>query len=101
MTFGSNVRASTAQFVPAFTGVLSNYGEFDRAYPPAVRNDGFDCPTFGGSYANHMGDYDLPFAGNNYFYYTWADNRDVRISTTNGLARAQADVRLLKLAWPP
>jgi hypothetical protein len=98
ISFANNFRISAVQFPPVFTGTsMTNLGEFDPVYPPSIRNDGIDCPTFNGNYANHMADYDTAVSDSSHIYYTWADNRN---RTCNMSAtRKQADVRLVKIPW--
>jgi hypothetical protein len=101
--FTKNFLISTAQFPPVFTGATMNgTNQFDTAYPPAVRNDGTNCPTFNGALAGHMGDYDTAVADDHFIYYTWGDNRHL-CTFTNGssvLQRPQADVRFARIPWP-
>jgi len=77
---------------------MTNLGQFDPAYPPKVRNDGVECPTFNGAYANHMADYDTVVCDSNSVYYTWADNRNVSWDLPVG--RSQADIRFVIIPWP-
>jgi hypothetical protein len=99
-SFASNFKIGTIQFPPAFTGTTTtSLGQYDPAYSPFVNStDSRCCTAFSGLQASYMGDYDLAFSDENYVYYTWADNRTTCVF--HGYTRNQADVRLVKVAWP-
>jgi len=100
-SFATNFPISTVAFPPVFTGTtMTGTNQFDPAYPPEVRNDGTNCPTFFGAYAPHMGDYDTAVSDNNHVYYTWSDKRNKYTNSVNGAIRNQADIRFIKVSWP-
>jgi hypothetical protein len=90
-SFANNFAISAVKFVPAFTGSQTTPGSYDPVYPP---DSCTVCPSFGGIYAEHMGDYDTAVSDNSYIYYTWGDNRNI------SRGRYQADVRFVKMQWP-
>jgi hypothetical protein len=106
--FVTNFQISTVQFPPAFTGTNRVDGTYDTAYPPNVTGDPSFCDTvpsdpkccasFCGVYADHMGDYDIAFADNNYVYYVWGDIRNT--CSFYSQTRNQADVRFVRVSWP-
>ena len=98
--FATNFSISTVQFPPVFTGANTNSGSYDLAYPPFFAGDDPRCcGSFFGSNKNNMGDYDTAVSDNSYVYYTWADNRNVTAGTL--ATRYEADVRFVRLSWPP
>jgi len=99
--FATNFPISTVAFPPVFTGTtMTSTNQFDPVYPPLIRNDGTNCPTFRGLYADHMGDYDTAVSDNDYVYYTWSDKRNKYTNSVSGVIRNQADIRFIKVSWP-
>lgn len=96
----ANFRISTVSFPPIFTGTNQVLGTYDPTYPEEIHEtDPRHCTDFFGNYANHMGDYDTAVADDNYVFYTWSDKRTR--SRAGSVARQQADIRLVRLPWPP
>src|SRR5437762_13447169 len=89
-SFSTNFLISSAQFPPVFTGLVNtNAGTFDPAFLPKNRNDGTNCPTFGGVYTGYMGDYNTAVSDNDHVNFTWGDNRD-KSTNSAGVVRNQS-----------
>lgn len=99
-SFATNFVISTTNFPPVFTGTNTVDGMFDPAYPPYFPpTDSRCCQSFRGLYGGHMGDYDTAVSDEQYFYYSWGDNRD-RSTNAASVIRNEANVRLIKVSWP-
>jgi hypothetical protein len=99
-SFSNNFLISTAQFPPIHSGTNTNANTFDPVYPPIYPSDHPNyCGTFAGNYARHMGDYDTAVSDNSVVYYSWMDGRNT--CTNNGVIRNQADIRQVRISWPP
>jgi len=99
-SFAPNFPISTVAFPPVFTGTtMTGTNQFDPVYPPLARDDGRQCPTFGGVYSGFTGDYDRPFGGENHVFFTWSDNRNTYTNLVSGVTRHRSDVRMVTVPW--
>jgi hypothetical protein len=99
-SFTNNFLISTAQFPSVFSGTNTNANTFDHVYPPIYPLDHPEyCGTFDGNYSHHMGDYDTAFSDSRFAYVSWMDGRNT--STNGAVIRHQADIRSIKVSWPP
>ena len=99
-SFTNNFLISTSQFPPIHSGTNANANTFDPVYPPIFDpSDPRFCGSFGGFYGAHMGDYDTAVSDNKFVYYSWFDGRNA--CTNSGVVRKEADIRSVRLSWPP
>jgi hypothetical protein len=99
-SFTNNFLISTSQFPPIYSGTNTNANTFDSVYPPVFdASDPRYCGSFEGRYSVHMGDYDTAVSDNRFVYYSWMDGRNT--CTNSGVIRNQADIRSIRLSWPP
>jgi hypothetical protein len=99
-SFTNNFLISTAQFPPIHSGTNTNANTFDPVYPPPFDlEDPRHCGSFRGIYRVHMGDYDTAVSDSRFVYYSWMDGRNT--CTNSGVVRNQADIRHIRVSWPP
>jgi hypothetical protein len=99
-SFTNNFLISTARFPPIHSGTNTNAHTFDPVYPPRFdEDDPRYCGTFSGNYSSHMGDYDTAVSDNHFVYFSWFDGRNS--CTNSGVIRNQADIRSVRVSWPP
>lgn len=92
-----NINIDTFGRILDFTPNTPNFLITTESFPPVTDQDpGLPNATFGGLQDYYMGSYDGAVADNDFFYYTWGDNR-LSHQFTGGRHDNQPDVRFAKI----